>query len=36
MGVQSGANMAQNSKGAEDIIMDDLIADYKSKNPWGN
>ena len=34
MGVQSSANMAQNSKSAEDIIMDDLITDFKSKNPW--
>jgi len=35
MGVQTGANMAQQTKSAEDIIMDDLISDYKSKNPWG-
>ena len=34
MGVQTSANMAQSSKSAEDIIMDDLITDYKSKNPW--
>tara|TARA_R100000458_G_scaffold25448_1_gene22921 strand:- start:381 stop:1307 length:927 start_codon:yes stop_codon:yes gene_type:complete len=36
MGVQSSANMAQNTKSAEDIIMDDLITDYKSKNPWNS
>lgn len=35
MGVQSSANLAQNTKSAEDIIMDDLISDYRSKNPWG-
>ena len=34
MGVQSSANMAQTAKKPEDIIMDDLIADYKNKNPW--
>ena len=34
MGVQTSANMAQTSKSAEDIIMDDLISDYKSQNPW--
>jgi len=36
MGVQSAANPAQHTKKAEDIIMDDLISDYRSKNPWGN
>jgi hypothetical protein len=36
MGVQSAANPAQHAKKAEDIIMDDLISDYRSKNPWGN
>jgi len=34
MGVQSAANTAQTTKSPEDIIMDDLIGDYKSKNPW--
>ena len=34
MGVQSSANLAQTSKSAEDLIMDDLVADYKNKNPW--
>lgn len=34
MGVQSSANTAQTAKSPEDIIMDDLVADYKNKNPW--
>jgi len=34
MGVQSSANMQQTGKSASDLIMDDLISDYESKNPW--
>lgn len=34
MGVQSGANMQQTGKSASDLIMDELISDYESKNPW--
>ena len=36
MGVQSAANPQQTGKDASDIIMDDLIRDYESKNPWNN
>ena len=36
MGVQSAANPQQTGKNASDIIMDDLIRDYESKNPWNN
>jgi hypothetical protein len=34
MGVQSSANMQQTGKSASDLIMDELISDYESKNPW--
>tara|TARA_R110002074_G_scaffold221702_1_gene392407 strand:- start:1050 stop:1970 length:921 start_codon:yes stop_codon:yes gene_type:complete len=36
MGVQTAANMQQNGKSPSDSIMDDLIRDYESKNPWNN
>ena len=34
IGVQSSANMQQTGKSASDLIMDELISDYESKNPW--
>ena len=36
MGVQSAANTQASGKDPADLIMDDLISDYKKQNPWGN
>ena len=34
MGVQTGQGDGNNAKSEEDQIMDNILSDYKSKNPW--
>ena len=34
MGVQTGQGGGNDARSAEDSIMDNMITDFKSKNPW--